>query len=329
MIHFFTTDHHRYTIEDFIESWMPDGKTLIDAVSYEKWSVWREFPASVCIFTDLERLLPFETPMVRDLADALLIDPKKYTILNQPGSYSGRFNLLKKLHAAGVNQFDAVRFTDDFSSLRYPVFIRNEKDHKGPITELLNSRSELDAAVEKLRESNVDQRHLIVVEYCDCSEADGFFRKYSAVNVGGKLVPRHVLFSTDWATKTADVVNEASLIEEKAFVENFPHGEQVTEAFRLAGVEYGRIDYGVHEGRVQVWEINTNPVIVPKREKIDERRMATQTESARQIAEAFRELAKKHEPEPAYPFRTPIFFFHQIELQFSRLYRQAKYGRRP
>ncbi|HEY9155515.1 MAG TPA: hypothetical protein VIM69_10310, partial [Opitutaceae bacterium] len=186
MIHFFTTDHHRYTIEDFVESWMPDGRERVRVVPYERWSVWRELPASVCVFTDLERLLPFETPMARDLADALLNDSKNYTVINQPGNYSGRFNLLKKLHAAQINRFNAVRFADDFSELRYPVFIRNETDHKGPITELLNSRVELDAAVEKLRSSKIDADHLIVVEYCDCLEKDGFFRKYSAVNVGGK-----------------------------------------------------------------------------------------------------------------------------------------------
>lgn len=328
MIHFFTTDHHRYTIEDFIETWMPDGKDLIDVVSYEKWSSWRAFASGVCIFTDLERLLPFETPMARDLANALSACPNKYTVYNEPGAYSGRFNLLKKLHAAGVNRFDAVRFEGDFSALRYPVFIRNEKDHKGPITGLLNNRSELDAAAAKLRASNVDLRYLIVVEYCHCVSPDGFFRKYSAVNVAGKLIPRHVLFSDDWSTKNPDIVNEVSLAEEKAFVENLPHRDQVSEAFRLAGVEYGRIDYGLCEGRVQVWEINTNPVVVPRREKVDERRLTTQTESAHQIAEAFRELAKRQEHCEAHPFRTAIFACHQIELLFSRPYRQFKYGRR-
>jgi len=266
--------------------------------------------------------------MARDLANALLARPKDYTVFNQPGNYSGRFNLLKKLHAAGINRFNAIRLDDDFAVLRYPVFIRNEIDHKGPITELLNSRAELDAAVTKVRATRVNPHQLIVVEYCHCGGADGFFRKYSAVNVAGKLIPRHVLRSDAWSTKTADVVSEDSLAEEKDFVENFPHREQVMDAFRLAGVEYGRIDYGLHEGRVQVWEINTNPVVVPKREKIDARRMPTQTESARQIAEAFRELAKRHEAKPVYPFRSPIFVCHQVELLFSRPYRQFKYGRR-
>jgi D-alanine-D-alanine ligase-like ATP-grasp enzyme len=29
----------------------------------------------------------------------------------------------------------------------------------------------------------------------------------------------------------------------------------------MAGIEYGRVDYTVHDGRLQIWEINTNPTI--------------------------------------------------------------------
>lgn len=329
MIHFFTTDHHRYTIEDFIESWDPLLKSSIDVVPYEKWSALRSFSGGVCIFADLERLLPFELPMVLDLASAVLARPDAYSVVNAPGRYTGRFNLLKKLHAAGINRFNAFRLGDDLSSLRFPVFIRNESDHLGPITGLLNNQTELFAAIESLRGSARARDRLIIVEYCSCKSADGFFRKYSVINIAGKLIPRHVLFSDDWATKNPDIVNATSVAEERSFCETFPHREQVMEAFRIAGVEYGRIDYGIADGRVQVWEINTNPVVVPKREKIDDRRMKTQTESARQIAEAFKELSARNPPITAAPFRTPIFFCHQIELLVSRTYRQFKYGRRP
>jgi hypothetical protein len=32
--------------------------------------------------------------------------------------------------------------------------------------------------------------------------------------------------------------------------------------FELAGIEYGRIDYGIKDGRIQVREINKNPTLV-------------------------------------------------------------------
>ena len=40
-----------------------------------------------------------------------------------------------------------------------------------------------------------------------------------------------------------------------------PHRELLEHIFRDAGIDYGRIDYGLLDGRIQVWEINTNPWI--------------------------------------------------------------------
>ena len=39
--------------------------------------------------------------------------------------------------------------------------------------------------------------------------------------------------------------------------------------FELAGTDYGRVDYGMYNDKVQVWEINTTPQIVnnPARDK--------------------------------------------------------------
>ena len=130
----------------------------------------------------------------------------------------------------------------------------------------------------------------MLVEYLHGADAEGVFRKYSAMNVRGALSPRHILFSHDWVTKKPDLVNDATVAEERAFIEDFPHREPLTAIFRLAGVDYGRIDYGVLDGRIQVWEINTNPVVVPQREKLDPKRLASQSRSAALIAEALREL---------------------------------------
>jgi hypothetical protein len=46
------------------------------------------------------------------------------------------------------------------------------------------------------------------------------------------------------------------------------HREKIAEVFRIAGIDYRRIDHGVKDGRIQVWEINTNPMVMPRREKI-------------------------------------------------------------
>jgi hypothetical protein len=51
------------------------------------------------------------------------------------------------------------------------------------------------------------------------------------------------------------------------------------------------VDYGVKNGRVQVWEINTNPIIVRPQETMDPKRLPSQTRSAQLIAEAFATIA--------------------------------------
>jgi hypothetical protein len=50
--------------------------------------------------------------------------------------------------------------------------------------------------------------------------------------------------------------------EEMDFVQSNPHERQIREIFALARIDYGRIDYSFKNGRIQVWEINTNPGLV-------------------------------------------------------------------
>src|SRR4029079_4666966 len=38
-----------------------------------------------------------------------------------------------------------------------------------------------------------------------------------------------------------------------------PFAEILSKAFEIAGVEYGRVDYGLVDGRPQIYEINSNP----------------------------------------------------------------------
>jgi hypothetical protein len=135
--------------------------------------------------------------------------------------------------------------------------------------------------------------HLMVVEQVDVRDDDGLNRKYAAMKVGDRLIPRHVLFSKKWVTKTPDVVTPELAAEEQRFIDDFPHADEVREIFRSAGIDYGRIDYGFSNGRLQVWEINSNPLIVPRPRRIDPLRLPAQTESAGRIVEALGALLRE------------------------------------
>jgi len=321
MIQFFATHRHLYAIGDFLDTWAPELRREIALVPYEKFSFRNAMPGGVCIFSDFERLLPWEFSFATQLCRRVQDFPDRYTVLNDPTRYLDRYQLLRILSERGINQFRACRLKEVPADLNFPVFVRWDFDHRGALSGLLQSRNDLDRYVASLSLSKRwKQERLMVIEYCHCAGADGVFRKYSAMNLGGTLVPRHVLFSTNWETKKPDLVDESTASEERVFVDQFPHTEKLAEVFRIAGIEYGRIDYGVKDGRIQVWEINTNPMVMPRREKIKPLRLEAQTKSSHLIQRAFQNLSGLKPSEPDYPFRSGASLSWSIIQLLGRVY---------
>lgn len=110
--------------------------------------------------------------------------------------------------------------------------------------------------------SSPDTQGLIFVEYLDTADKAGIYRKYGAFVVGARIVPRHLYFSRDWMVKTADLGDPDLLAEELQYLESNPHAAQLLEICRHAGIGYGRIDYSLLDERIQIWEINTNPMVI-------------------------------------------------------------------
>lgn len=291
MIYFFTR-FYKGTINGFIESWAPHLRPLIRVVRYREIPFFKSVPGGTYIFADLERMRPWESYFAKKLGLRL----RTARVLNAPEGYLGKFQLLKVLQKAGMNDFQVYRLGEldgQTKGPNFPVFLRRDDDHRGSIGGLLHSEKELTRVVSKLSlRDRLAKKQLMVEEYCDCVGADGMFRKYSAMNINGTLIPSHVYFSKGWLTKSPDFVSDSTAAEEEEFVKNFPHKTQIAEVFRLAGLSYGRVDYGLKNGKVQVWEINTNPIITRRREIIDPKRMRSQSESARMIAEAFEACAR-------------------------------------
>lgn len=305
MIHFFGTQKHLYTIQNFIDLWAEECRAHVTVHSYERLSLSQPLAAGVCIFADLERLRPAEMWFAKKLAQCLSAWPAQYTIVNHPARYRGRFELLRLLQERGSNHFRVRRLDDPLDDLVYPVFLRNELEHtvRSP---LLHSPKELRAALRRLPfRVRRQKKHLMVVEFCDCRDADGVIRKYSALKVQGGFIPRHIFFSQDWFIKHATLVTEDLVAEEDRFMNEFPHAELVREAFEFCGVDYGRIDYSFHRGQIQVWEINTNPTILRGREKIVPARMPTQIWFAKTFSAALRKLSASAPAGTGFPFRSP------------------------
>jgi hypothetical protein len=167
---------------------------------------------------------------------------------------------------------------------------------------------------------------MMLEEYHHTADAMGIFRKYSVFSIADQIVPRHVLFSTNWITKHPDLSDEATAREESQFIAAFPHREVVANAFHLAGVQYGRIDYGMCDGRIQVWEINTNPIIVPPSERIALERTAAQQRSADLIRQAFEDLAQNSpRAEAASPLRNADIVVGKATQWIGRRYANKRW----
>lgn len=284
MLNVIVTGAHAYTFENFLARWGAAARPHLRIWWYEDIWTRRRLPGGSYIFTDLERLTDAQRKAAIDLADALMA--RGVHVHNHPRRTLQRYDLLKVLHQADINPFRALRLHEDLSTLRYPVFLRRENDHRGPITGLLHNRAELDAAVARFS----DRRNLIAVEYCHTADADGMFRKYSVLKIGRRIVPRHIIHSRGWVEKLPDLMAEPLLQEEMEYLHANPHAEAIRPIFRLAGIDYGRIDYSLLDGRIVVWEINTNPSMTPA-SGVPAPKQPAMTLSSRLLVNAFIEAA--------------------------------------
>ncbi|TNF71490.1 MAG: hypothetical protein EP299_11690 [Acidobacteria bacterium] len=245
---------------------------------------------SVYVFTDLEIMASRESELVRALARRLEAAPGT-TLFNDPARALTRFDLLRALSAGGVNSFGVEKLDRGVSPERWPVFTRDDRSHDdGSVSELLHSSGELSRHLDDLAAGGADLGHRTLVEYVGSPGEDGLFRKYAAIRLGDAIIPCHVFFGQHWVVKHSEVFDEATAREELKYIEANPHQEVLHRAFELAGIEYGRADYGVVNGRVEIWEINTNPYLIRPEYTQQETRRAALAAFSDRFNDALREL---------------------------------------
>jgi hypothetical protein len=131
----------------------------------------------------------------------------------------------------------------------------------------------------------------LVVEFRDTHDDQGLFYVYGALLVGESVIPSHVYASRRWAVHIRTSVRTPEVLEnERRYMETNPHERELREIFRLARIDYGRIDYSMLGDRVQVWEINTNPGLFVGRNLNDTERKTVISQRAKQFAAAFAKI---------------------------------------
>jgi hypothetical protein len=260
MIHFVVPAQQEGGIKDYLDISSPEVRNDFRVLHYESLTEQPHFCRGTYVLSALDQLTSAMGRLVADIHHQLqpLSDIR---FLNSPQRTLQRFELLTELYRKRRNEFRAVRAHGDLKTLRFPVFLRAERLHDGPISPLLNSAREVRQSIGRALVQGHELNNLLVVEFCDTAE-HGAYRKYAAFVVGRNVIPRSLNFGRHWMLKHSETeFSRAGVIEELEYVSTNPHQKQLSEIFELAQVEYGRIDYAMKDGRVQTWEINLNPTI--------------------------------------------------------------------
>lgn len=277
---------NKQPVEDFLEAWGHSLRETVTLRSYDQLSLRQPFPPGLYVFSDLERLSPSERAFAKTIAARLRRFPDHYRIANDPHQHLGRVDLIRRLHAAKVNDFTAYRVHEIGEQIRFPVFIRREYDHWG-VSPLIHNRDDLRSAVRDAMVNNtLGTRDVVIVEYSETTKDADVFKKYSVFRFGSHYVPRHILASHSWFTKRPEVIRDDICREEMQFVTTWPGDATIERAFHLAGIDYGRIDYGLKDGAVRIWEINTNPMFARPKDLAIER-LPAQEHSVGGIVKSF------------------------------------------
>lgn len=242
MISFWVDAAGSFAMEQYLATRAQHLADRIQVRRYEHLTQNLEVPAGAHIFAALDQLTAGGRDAVAALYDQLSALCPADTLLNNPRRVPHRYQLLTNLFDVGINSFRVHRVTEAIDTGRFPVFVREESRHDGPLTGLLASRREVARALFALRARGFRATDLLVVEFCDLSDAEGLFRTASAFKVGQHIVPAHLLSGRDWMLKwDGSEHGERAMQEHLDYVLGNPHEAWVRRIFALAEVDYGRM----------------------------------------------------------------------------------------
>jgi hypothetical protein len=146
---------------------------------------------------------------------------------------------------------------------RWPVFVCHEIGHWH--SDLLHDAAQLQAFLERMEQEGIWRGDKLIVELNDTRGADGYHRVDSAFRIGPCIVPWPSYIARPWWLRRSQI-DPADMLEPSALlaaqmdqVRSNPHEPQVMAVFERLGIQYGRMDYSMKDGRIQVWVINSGP----------------------------------------------------------------------
>lgn len=174
----------------------------------------------------------------------------------------------------------------------FPVLLRAVGSHGGAGVRLVHSPAEL-AAV-----PDFAKRSWYLTRFVPYHSADGWYRKYRAIFIEGRIYPYHLAISRHWLVHyvTADMLSDAGKgREEQAFLEDPEAAIGAAAMAALAAIgarldlDFAGIDFSIlPDGRLLVFEANATMLVHPEKE---DGPLGYRTRSVRRIIEAFTTVA--------------------------------------
>ena len=216
-----------------------------------------------------------------------LLDENNATAINPPSAVlsTGRVAMAQRLRGIDgliVPRVEEIAREDLGRIERFPVLLRPPGYHTGEFFELVRDRDELAQIA-----ASLPGDALLAIELLDARGADGHYRKYRVLCIGGVLYPVHLARSTHWKVHyfSADQVRTPDAIaEEEAFLTDMRTaiGDRAMRAIEAAaqgiGLDYFGIDFGLdRDGNALLFEANaTMRAVIPlEKEQAEARRRAT------------------------------------------------------
>jgi hypothetical protein len=256
VIVFVVTPEHPYTVQEIAKE-SPGPR--VQVTTYDELFRQGQVPLATYIFTDLDRLPLWRVRQVAMIYRQLREGGAR--VLNDPARVPSRFGLLRSLYRRGINSFNAYRVEEGLIPKRWPVFLRCEGGHDAPLTGLMHEWDEARRAVDTAIADGAPLTSLLLVEYAAEPVAPGLFRKLSMYRLGDAYVAAHCVHEGNWLVKygTKGIATPELYEDELRLIRDNPFEAALKPAFELASIEYGRADFGLVGGKVEIYEINTNP----------------------------------------------------------------------
>lgn len=232
-----------------------------------------------------------------------LMDRTFAPVINSPAAVLGtgratnarRLGLIPGVIAPRIANFSRESLTAECLTRRgfgFPLLLRAPGFHNGRHFLRVEGADQVASALAELPGDE-----LTAIQFLDARGADGCYRKYRVMMIGGWLYPLHLAISANWKIHyvTADMAdNAAHRAEEAEFLADMRGvlGSRAVAALGeiqdVLGLDYAGIDFGVNaRGDVLLFEANATMTVLPPDR---DRRWDYRREAVQRVEDAVRKM---------------------------------------